>query len=165
MGFGLASSVGSGCRERADAASPEWLDGVPVIPLHGSVFLDNLVRHRGQCRLVDWESFGNVDNPCFDLLRLLSALRISGETPDQCDGQLAAQIPALVQQYANGPEISVSSLPLLLPLRLAKWLQLQLVEGRKKQTEQAYGAIQHYFEQTAAWYGVLLGDIADGEEA
>ena len=165
MQFGPSQSIRSGCQELADSASAEWLDGIPVIPQHGDLFLDNVVRHRGQCHLVDWESFGSVDFPYFDLLTLLlSVLLVSGETPEGWNPKLAAQIPVLVRRYARGLGVSLPSLRLLLPLTLAKRFQLQLQEGRRAKAEQVYRALQHYFDQTNMWRRVFLPDLTDGEE-
>ena len=162
--FGPDPSVRSGCRELADRASAEWLGSLPVIPQHGDVFLDNIVRDKRQYRLVDWESFGAVDYPFFDLIMFLtSLLRSSGATSAHWDTRHTGQISSLVRRYAMGLNLSLSSLPVLIPLTLAKWFELEMLEGRKKRAEHVYASIKDYFDNTSAWHEVFLGPPTNGE--
>jgi aminoglycoside phosphotransferase (APT) family kinase protein len=156
--FGQVASIREGCAKLAERASVTWLDSQPVIPQHGDLFLDNVLSYRDQWHIVDWESFGVIDLPFYDLYTLLvSRFRADGEVPDQWDRSLTTQTSALVQQYAERLNLPAGDIRLLLPLTLVNWFHLQWSDGRKEFTRRMYKMIQHYFEHTNVWESVFFG--------
>jgi len=158
--FGAAASIRDGCAKVAARATVNWLDSQPVIPQHGDLFSGNVLSHRGRWYVIDWESFGAIDFPFYDLFTLLfSLLRAGGETPDQWDPSWVKQTPALIECYARVLGLSPADVPLLLPLTLANWFHLQWSDGRKEFTSRMYKTIQHYFEHLNLWEKVFLPQL------
>ena len=150
--FGQAASVQAGCAALAARISADWVQALPIIPQHGDLFLSNVLSSRGQWRVVDWETFGVIDFPFYDVFTLLlSVLRAEGETPEQWQGPLVKQAPALTASYAQALGLSLADVPLFLPLTLANWFHLQWADGRKEFADRMYATIQHYFEHPEAW--------------
>lgn len=155
--FGASDSIRAGCAGLAARCSAEWVDSLPVIPQHGDLFFSNILSDRGKWRVVDWESFGTIDLPFYDLFTfLLSLLRAGGETPGRWDPSLVKQAPVLVECYAQVLGLSPAAVPLLLPLTLANWFHLQRSDGRKEFTDLLYKTIEHYFEHPAVWERAFL---------
>lgn len=154
--FGSSAVVRSGCARVGEMASVEWLASLPVIPQHGDLFVSNVLSHRGKWRVIDWESFGAIDLPCYDLLTLmLSLLRDAGETPDLWKPALVKQMPGLVESYCKALDISGVDIGLLLSLTLANWFHLQWTDGRKKFADSMYRTIERYFEHQNSWEEVF----------
>lgn len=150
--FGAAAAVRAGCARVAAQTSAQWIDSLPVIPQHGDLFLSNVLSHREEWHVVDWETFGTIDLPFYDLVTLLfSLLRAGGETPDQWDASLAVQVPAAIESYAEALGLSAADVPRLFPLILANWFHLQWCDGRGEFTRLMYRTIHHYFEHTEIW--------------
>jgi hypothetical protein len=150
--YGTSASIERGCRELASIASAEWLDRLPRIPQHGDLFVDNLLSEGRAWRVVDWESFGSIDLPFYDLITLLlSLLGVGIETPDQWAPALTAQMPGLMEQYAGRLNLPMDVVPLLLPLSLANWFHLHLSDGRAEFAARMYKQLEHYFEHPDAW--------------
>lgn len=156
-GFGESASVRDGCARLASSISAGWLDLQPVIPQHGDLFRSHILCHKRQCRVIDWESFGVVDFPFYDLLTLLLSLFRADEQPiEQWDRSLAKQAPSLIERYAGGLTLSISDVRVWLPLTLANWFHLQWSDGRKEFTGRMYNTIQHYFDHPQDWEDVFL---------
>lgn len=154
--FGASASVRAGCVRLAGRTSVDWLNALPVIPQHGDLFFNNVLSYRSKWFVVDWESFGTIDLPFYDLFTLLfSLLRAGGETPEQWAPSLMKQAPVLIERYGRALGLSPSGVPLLLPLTLANWFHLQWSDGREKFTELMYKAIEHYFERPDLWENVF----------
>ena len=154
--LGSAPAVLKGCAELRSRISTEWLDSLPVIPQHGDLFPGNLLVHEGRWRMVDWESFGIVDFPFYDLLTLLIALLTAGgEILGGWDQDLVRQIPGLIERYAQNLGLNAETVSLLLPLTLANWIHLQWCDGRKKFTDRMYQTFEHYFEHPDRWQQVF----------
>ena len=99
----------------------EWPSVPAMIPQHGDFFLNNLMSHRNQWRIVDWESYRMIDLPFYDLLTfVISVLRNVGELPE--------------------------SWRPFLPLALANWFHPRWVDGWRECTAKVYKTIQHSFE-------------------
>jgi hypothetical protein len=110
--------------------------------------------------VVDWESFGKIDLPFYDLLTLLVSLLLEeGRRPEQWNVTLVKQIPALISAYARGLGVAVANVHLMLPLTLANWFHMQWSDGRKEFAEMMYKAIEHYFERPAVWENVFSGEL------
>lgn len=150
--FGPSLCVSDGCSAIAARTPVEWFTALPIIPQHGDLFVSNLVSHRGQWSIVDWESFGMIDLPFYDVFTLLvSVARAGGETPEQWDPDLLTRLPVLVDYYARLFGLSPADIGLLLPLTLANWFHLQWSDNRKAFTELMYKMLQHYFEHVDIW--------------
>ena len=155
--FGESAAVRSGCEILMARTSADWVQSLPVIPQHGDLVFSNVLLFRGQWHVVDWESFGVIDLPFYDLFTLLlSLLRAHGETPEHWDASLMKQVPALIGQYALALELSSTDAPLLLALTLANWFHLQWSDGRREFTNLMYKMIQHYFEHREAWESIFF---------
>jgi aminoglycoside phosphotransferase (APT) family kinase protein len=155
--FGSSAAVKAGCSRIAAAISEHWVNSLPVIPQHGDLYSGNLLLHRSRFSIVDWESFGAVDLPFYDLLILFySLLRDSGKTPASWHPTLVSQIPALIGLYANRLGLNPADVPLLLPLALSNWFSFHLREGHKAFAENMYGTIQQYFESPEPWKRAFL---------
>ena len=145
------------CVGLLETATAGWLHTIPVIPQHGDLFLDNVLRYREECHIVDWEAFGAVDLPFHDLLTLLlSFLSASASAPEKWDADLRREIPSLIERYARGMQLPASMVSDLLPLTLANRFYLHWIEGRAAAAVM-YTAIKHYFDHTAYWQEVFLG--------
>ena len=73
---GADHAVREGCpRPRSSKWRPhsDGCKDLPVIPQHGDLYPDNILRYKDQCHIVDWENFGAIDLPFYDLLTLLIA--------------------------------------------------------------------------------------------
>ena len=155
--YGESASVKAGCAGVAARCSADWVRTLAVIPQHGDLFFSNILAHRGQWRVVDWESFGTIDFPFYDVFTLLlSLLRPGGDTPEQWDAALVKQAPVLMASYARALGLSVAGIPLLLPLTLANWFHLQWTDGRQEFCDRMYTTIQHYFEHPDGWESAFL---------
>jgi aminoglycoside phosphotransferase (APT) family kinase protein len=155
--WGPSADVRAGCMAVAEAASTAWVQSLPVIPQHGDLFLDNVLRHGQQWYVVDWETFAAVDLPFYDLLTLLrSALRASGDTLQHLNRGLVRQVPILVEQYALRLGLPVSLVQNLLPLTIANWFYLHWLEGRRPIMEAMYTDIENYFKNKGAWDEVFV---------
>jgi hypothetical protein len=158
--FGTSPSIREGCSRMAEKASVDWLSSQPVIPQHGDFVIANVLSHRREWYVIDWESFGVVDLPFYDLFTLLfSLLRVDEQTPDRWEAALVKQAPALIECYSTTTGLSSEDIGLLLPLALANWFHLQLADGRKEFAMRMYKAIHCYFEHTDMWEKVFLSSV------
>jgi aminoglycoside phosphotransferase (APT) family kinase protein len=155
--FGPSAAVKAGCSQVAAAISAPWLNALPLIPQHGDLYSGNVLSHRDRFYVVDWESFGAVDLPFYDLLILLySLLRDTGATPATWQPSLMNRVPSLIRSYAQRLDLAPSDVSLLLPLALANWFYIHLKEGHKTFTENMYRTIQQYFEGPEPWTRAFL---------
>ena len=161
--LGEEASVRAGCAEMRARISAEWMESLPVIPQHGDLFSGNLLLDRDRWHVVDWESFGVVDFPFYDLLTLLiSLLTAQRNKVEEWDPILVKQAPALVECYSRKLGLSLADVSLLLPLTLANWCHLQWCDGRKAFTDRMYKTIQNYFESADQWQRVFVGSGSAG---
>ena len=106
---------------------------------------------------VNWESFGIIDLPFYDVLTLLlSFLRASGPSPEQWSPALCKQIPMLLKRYAGALQLTTSALDTLLPLTLLNRFYLHWVEKTTPAAAAMYSELDHYFEHTSFWNDVFL---------
>lgn len=155
--FGTAASVQRGCAVLAAEITPEWLSKQPIIPQHGDLFSDNILVAGRQMHIIDWESFGFVDIPLYDLLTfLLSLLRRHGQVPEEWNPSLCAHIPSLMASYVQSLGLYPSAVRLLLPIVLINWFHLQWTDGRQLFAESMYRIIDNYFQVPEEWERVFL---------
>jgi Ser/Thr protein kinase RdoA (MazF antagonist) len=155
--FGASASVQEGCCRMIERSPADWVNSLPVIPQHGDFVLSNVLLHRGQWHVVDWDGFGMTDIPFYDLITLLySLLLLRGETPEHWDPLVAKQVPALIQCYAQRLALSSENLSQLLPLTLANWFYLKWSDGCQRFAVRMYDTIQHYFEHQDLWEKIFL---------
>jgi len=156
--FNGGGVVHAGCTRLAASIDGGWLSRQPIIRQHGDLFIDNLLFWGNRWYIVDWESFGTIDFPFYDLFTLLvSRLRRDGDTPDKWDSRLVKSVPALVDLYAQRLNLSTATMRTLLPLALANWFHLQWSDGREEFASRMYRIIRDYFDNTAVWERVFFG--------
>jgi hypothetical protein len=161
-GFGTSEAVREGCARLAGSSSVR-LQGLPSIVQHGDLFLDNILHDGRDYRIVDWETFGAIDLPFYDLFTvLLSITRGSAETPDRANPAVLRQIPALVERYADALALPRELAPGVLPLTLANWFYLHWLNGRQAIMHTMYGMIDHYFRHRNEWNEALFGRVSGG---
>jgi aminoglycoside phosphotransferase (APT) family kinase protein len=157
ISHGDSATVGRGCAAVLEEATVDCVAQLPVIPQHGDLYLDNVVRHRDQIHVVDWENFGVNDLPYYDLLTLLiSFLRASSAKTKEWDPRLRKQIPDLIDGYAQALDIPRSTVRVMLPITLANWFHLHWSE-RRPAAEVMYAVLEDYFENQAHWQETFLG--------
>jgi hypothetical protein len=155
--FGDSAAIQTGCKELAAKSTVDWVTSLPVIPQHGDLFCSNVLSHHRRWCVVDWETYGTIDLPFYDLFTLLySLLRAGGETMEQWDPALMKQVPNLVECYARRLGLPSGDAALLFPLTLVNWFHLQWSDGRKEFTDLMYKTLQHYFEHISLWQKVFL---------
>lgn len=157
LGSNTSVAVRAGCLALLEKASFEWLQKLPVIPQHGDLYLDNVLHNADRYNIVDWEGFGIVDLPFYDVVTLLlSFLRASGATPEQWSPALCKQIPMLLKRYIDALQLTPAALGTLLPLTLLNRFYLHWVHGRTAAATVMYSELDHYFEHTSFWNDVFL---------
>jgi aminoglycoside phosphotransferase (APT) family kinase protein len=156
-GFGDSAAVRAGCARFSRQIGQEWVDSLPPIPQHGDLYPENIISFKGRQRVLDWETYGAIDLPFYDLLTLLVSLLIPERTePVDLDPGLVRQVPGLIKLYARGMGLVVPDLELLLPVVLVNWFYLMWLDGRKKFTARIYQSIEHLFEHPADWQRIFL---------
>jgi hypothetical protein len=154
--FGQSPNVHKGCRELAETISPDWIASLPVIPQHGDLSAGNLLLNGKQCCFVDWESFGSIDIPLYDLLTFfLSLLRAAGPRPAEWRWSIMAQAPMLIRRYCDALGLRADDSRALLPLVLVNWFHLQWTDGRAEFSRALYPSIGHYFSHPDLWTRML----------
>jgi hypothetical protein len=152
-----SSAVRSGCDRLLRSIDAKWLDSLPVIPQHGDFFPDNVSLFQGQSRVLDWETFGAIDLPLYDLVTFLASLVVPTESAlSTLDVKTARDVQAAVERYAKGIGLTHADIELLLPLSLVNWRLLMQLDGRTKFVARMDGLIEHYFEHPEIWHRVFL---------
>lgn len=150
--WGTSAEILAHCKMLAAECSAGWIEQLPVIPQHGDLFLDNVIRDGNCYYLIDWETFGAVDLPFYDLLTLLiSVLNASGGEPQRLNPTVSGQFPILIARYARHLALPVSLVTRLLPLTMANWFYLHWLAGRQPILEKMYATISHYVAYKGAW--------------
>ncbi len=156
--FEHSSAVRTSCKALAARISPDWVSSLPVIPQHGDFFSGNLLLHKEHWHIVDWETFGFVDLPLYDLFTFcLSLLRAGAGNPETWPASLPSLIAPLVSRYCKQFSLLRSDGAVLLPLTLVNWFHIQWADGRREFAERTYEAIESYFRDTDAWETAILG--------
>ncbi len=154
--FGPSALVKENCSALAASISREWLASLPIVPQHGDLFLGNILCHRGATRIVDWETFGFIDLPLYDLLTFcFSVLRVEEDGADRLPSWLMGEMPPLIARYCKAVGLKDPALELLLPLSLANWFHLQWLNGKREFNEGLYRSIEKYFRQPERWDGFI----------
>lgn len=158
--FGSSAAIREGCAAVAAASSIEWVNSLPIVPQHGDLFFGNLLSHRKRWYILDWESYGLIDLPLYDLLTLfLSLLLARGPVPERWPISLTRQIPALTESYSRAMDISVADTRLLFSLALANWFHLQWEDGRQQFATTMYNAVEQYFQHRDLWENIILPNV------
>jgi thiamine kinase-like enzyme len=147
----------AGCAELRAKISAEWICSLPVIPQHCDFFPGNLLKHKNQFHLVDWEYFGRVDLPLFDLLTLLCfVLRTGTENLEDWDSSLVKSIPSLTDSYGRKIGLSPEDAAKLVPIVLVNWAHLHQQEKHAAESWRVYRTLRHYFEHQDLWQGLFV---------
>jgi len=150
-------SVRTGCTQLLREIDKDWLNSLPIIPQHGDLYPGNVILSRNRLHVLDWETFGIVDLPLYDLMTfLVSPLITDGATPSNLDPKAVQHMPPAVGRYAARMGLTISDLELLLPLTLINWYRLMKVDGREKFPPRMLRLIDHYFEHTEIWRRTFL---------
>jgi len=157
--FADSRLVRDGCATLLRQTSIEWLAALPVMPQHGDFALCNLLWH-DRWRAVDWENYGAVDLPFYDLYTLVfSLVGVPGKLSHEWDPDRARNMPGLFGRYARGLGLPVSVARLVLPLTLANWFHA-LQHAERHYNAQLMAALHRaatdYFGNQAAWEQRLL---------
>lgn len=154
--FGDSLVVRDGCASLVAAATTAWLKKVPIIPQHGDLYFGNILCYKRDFYIFDWESYGVIDLPMYDLVTLIvSLLHETGENSAFWDTGLKARIPELVMRYRKRIGLSDSDVSLLLPLGLINWFVLQYRDGRQDFSKRMYSMIEQYFQYPKLWAEVF----------
>jgi aminoglycoside phosphotransferase (APT) family kinase protein len=155
--FGASDSVREGCARLKTEVQNAWLDAQPIIPQHGDLFRSHILCHDDRFSVIDWETFGSIDIPFYDLLTLLfSLLRVDQGGSEEWDRGLVRQIPGLVARYAKTLSLPAKDVHFWLPLTLANWFHLQVCDGREAFGNRMYPAIRRYFENPYQWESIFI---------
>lgn len=147
----------AGCERLLHTIDPLWLDSLPVIPQHGDFYPHNVTFQRGQLRVLDWETFGAVDLPLYDMATFLVSLPTLAESAFLTfDEEMLREAPAAIARYADTFGLTHSELELLLPLILVNWRRLMCLDGREKFVARMDRMLEHYFEHTTLWRKVFV---------
>ena len=159
--YGDSTVVRGGCARLAAALPAEALQSLSVVPQHGDLFDGNALIDHDRCRLLDWETYGILDLPFYDLVTLFySMLRRRGDSPGAWDSSLVTEIAPLTSHYAAALEIPRPLLRALVPLSLANWFHIHWRDGRKDFASRMYRTIEACFQDPAAWELAFLGRAA-----
>lgn len=157
--FGTSEAVREGCARLVERAGADWLNSLAVVPQHGDFYVGNVLSDGNQWYAVDWESFGLVDLPVYDVYTfVLSLLRTDGNVSSGWDREIMARIPAVVARYVRALRLTGVDLQCLLPLTLANWFYIQWSDDRREFSERLYETIRDYFEHITVWEGAFLPD-------
>jgi aminoglycoside phosphotransferase (APT) family kinase protein len=155
--FGASAVVRKGCAELRRRLGTDWLAALPVIPQHGDFYPGNVIAHQGKMRVIDWESFGQVDLPAYDLFTFLISLIAPDESgPVDHHSATALQTPELTGLYAQKLGLAREDMEFLLPLTLANWFHLMKTDGRQIFTERMYGIMENYLKAEDLWRNIFL---------
>jgi hypothetical protein len=161
--FGSSALIQERCSSLASSISPDWLMSLPTIPQHGDLFLGNILCHRGVARIVDWESFGFVDLPLYDLITFcFSLLRGEDDRAEPLPRWAMNQMPPLIGRYCKAVGLDNLELRWLVPLSLMNWFQLQWSEGKREFSQGLYRFIEDYFRRPERWEAFLAAAESAG---
>jgi aminoglycoside phosphotransferase (APT) family kinase protein len=152
--FGDSAAVRTACARLSRKIEKGWVDSLPVLPQHGDLYSGNILWFRDRPQVLDWETFGAIDLPFYDLLILLVSLLIPDGTTPAPDSVRHA--PSLIKLYSAGIGLAVPDLELLFPLALANWFYLKWTSGCRKSTARVYKLIAHLFERSDIWRSTIL---------
>jgi hypothetical protein len=154
--FGDSAIVRAACDHLLRTVDEKWIQSLPVIPQHGDLCAGNVISFRGEPRVVDWETFGKVNLPFFDLFTfLVSLIAPDGVPPESPDPDLFELAPALIDAYAQGIGVDACTSNLL-PLVLVNWFHLMWKDGRANFTARMYRLIEHVFRNPDFWQSLFL---------
>jgi hypothetical protein len=101
---------------------------LPQLPQHGDFCIDNLlVRPDGRIVMVDWEEFGAVRLPAYDLLTLFASVEPRGDQPARLD-----LLRTTMEAYGREMRIDRGWLAALVPIGL---MRLALFRHAESHTE------------------------------
>lgn len=149
MRFGDSQTVREAALELLREAGAEWLNQLPVIKQHGDLWPANIVSDHNRIYIVDWEGYGVIDLPLYDLVTCSMSIARIG--PGQWDQPAITEIGWLADRYASAFQLSQADLGILFPLALCNWLQLHWTEGRAEFCRNAYRLIEDYFSCVQRW--------------
>jgi len=155
--FGSSAAVREGCAKVAAEISSDWINSLLIVPQHGDLFFGNVLLHHQHWYIVDWETYGKVDLPLYDLLTLfLSLILAQGPIPERWSPELIGQMPGLINAYSRGLGLHPADIRLLFPLTLVNWFHIQWEDGRQEFTSALYRTIDQYFQSRDLWENRIL---------
>ncbi len=151
--FERSNAIAEGCRRTVAAYANGTLDRILTLPQHGDLYRGNLIIDENKkWGIVDWELFGNVDLPFYDVVRFLFSLETTW-APDRWDLAVQRYARRLIARYTDAFRFPRQEFASLLPLLLANWHYRQpLPDGKAF----ALRALEDYFTRPGEWERTLL---------
>lgn len=151
--IGSCAAIAESCRRTLRGYANGTLDRILALPQHGDLCSGNfIIDEKKKWGIVDWELFGNVDLPFYDVMRFLFSIG-TARSPDRWTVAVQRYARRLIARYINALQFEQQEFASLLPLLLANWHYRQpLPEGRAF----ALGALEDYFTRPAEWERTLL---------
>jgi phosphotransferase family enzyme len=146
-------AISEACSRVLARCTENRFSSTPALPQHGDLYSGNIiVNHDENWHILDWEMFGLVDLPFYDVIRFSFSLG-GRPAPDQWHTPIQRHANRLIARYAKALELGQQEFMSLLPLLLANWFYLQpLPEGKAL----ALTALQDYFSRPGDWERALL---------
>jgi hypothetical protein len=155
--FGSSPAVIAGCEKALADFPADLLGGLPSIPQHGDLFVSNMLGRGRRWYILDWETFGKIDLPFYDVVTLtFSLLRAGGEAPSKWDPALRRWVTGAIHEYAQRLKLNPQRLHSLLPIIFANWFHVQWADGRTEFTRLMYDSIANYFEHRETWESTFV---------
>jgi len=155
--YGTSDAVQRCCRSLQQYFSNLSTDRIPVILQHGDLFIGNVLRDGRQYYFVDWETFGLVDLPFYDLFTFFASfLSGFGDNPEHWPECITKQLPRLIRKYANHLGLlPINPVPFF-RLTLVNWFHILHLDGRQEVARQRYEFIERYLENEHLWQAMLF---------
>lgn len=146
-------AIAQSCELMLARYSEGAMNRYPSLPQHGDLYGDNIIISAGgQVGIVDWEYFGSVDLPYYDVIQLLFSFG-SATTPTAWSDSVRKYGRRLISRYADALGYTVQDLMFLLPLLLANWLFGQPLEPGKVFVQ---SMLQDYLARPNEWERALV---------
>jgi aminoglycoside phosphotransferase (APT) family kinase protein len=146
-------TISEACRQTLAAYANGKLDRIPSLPQHGDLYSGNIIIDtNNNWGIVDWELFGNIDLPFYDVVRFLFSLD-TAPTPDRWNAAVQQCARRLIARYTQAIRMQAEEFTSLLPLLLANWHYRQpLPQGKAL----ALRALEDYYASPTAWERTIL---------
>ena len=139
------------CKELRAKCTERWLQSLPWLPQHGDLYGGNILVAGRSWRILDWESFGQIDLPLYDVLSFWLSLA-NGVPPPQWGEAFRRSASGIISRYCRACGVRLKDLGLLLPLLLANRAH-QRYSAERNAT--ALALLRDYFTRPGEWQDAL----------